>query len=79
MRVENAHPVRGVLAVRRIPVRRAAEAVGCSPEHLSLVLNGYRRPSAHLVDRLAAFLGVPSDGLFDVHVCRCACGRGLAS
>lgn len=68
-----AHPAKGVLAVRRISQREAATAIGCTPAYLCSVLNGSVRPSAGFRQRLAAYLGEPEERLF-LPTGRCACG-----
>lgn len=60
-----AQPAKGVLAVRRITQRSVASALGCDYRHLSAVLNGERRGSERLKQRLAEYLGRPVTELFD--------------
>lgn len=60
----DAHPAKGVLAVRRITQRAAATALGCNPRHLNAVLNGERKGSDSLKRRLADYLGRPVSELF---------------
>ncbi len=40
------------LADKGYSITRAAQAAGCSPSHLTLVLKGERKPSSALVQRL---------------------------
>jgi transcriptional regulator with XRE-family HTH domain len=72
-----AEPAKGRLAVRRISQREAAQALGCSPEHLCAVLNGRSRASDDFKQRLATYLGEPVDQLFR-GARRCRCGREVA-
>lgn len=71
-----AHPAKGVLAVRRISQREAATAIGCTPAYLCSVLNGTVRPSARFRQRLATYLAEPEERLFRP-TGRCACGRAV--
>jgi transcriptional regulator with XRE-family HTH domain len=73
-----AHPAKGVLAVRRISQREAAVAIGCTPAYLCSVLNGAVRPSASFRARLAGFLREPEDRLF-LPSGRCVCGRAVSA
>lgn len=72
--MNKAHPVKGVLAVRRISQREAAAAIGCGPAYLCSVINGTVTASADLRQRLATYLDASESELF--HELRCSyCGR----
>ncbi len=59
-----AHPAKGILAIRRITIRRAAATIGISELVLGRILNGYERPSARVRAGLAALLSLPEAQLF---------------
>jgi transcriptional regulator with XRE-family HTH domain len=59
-----AQPAKGVFAVRRITIRRAAATIGISELVLGRILNGYERPSARVRAGLAALLSLPEAQLF---------------
>lgn len=71
-----AHPAKGILAVRRISQRTAAGAIGCTPEYLCSVLNGSLPPSARFRRNLSEYLGEPEERLF-LSAGRCVCGRAV--
>lgn len=63
----NPQPVKGVLAIRNIKIRAAAEAMpgGSVSEHyLGRVLNGYIPPSERVRRGLSDLLDLPEDELF---------------
>ncbi len=58
------HPVKGVLANRRVTIRRVSDAVGINEKSLSRCFNGYIEPWPALRRKVAAFLDVPEASLF---------------
>ena len=59
-----AHPGKGVLATRRITIRRVASLYGCNPLYAGRVLNGYSKPPERFKAFLSELLGLPEDQLF---------------
>jgi len=59
-----AHPAKGILAIRRITIRRAAATIGVSELVLGRILNGHERPSARVRGSLSALLSLPEAQLF---------------
>ena len=64
MPVPAPQPIKGVLAMRRITNKRAAEAIGVHPVSLARFVNGFQEPGSRIRKALAAFLGVPASTLF---------------
>jgi len=64
----SAHPAKGILAVRRVTIRRAAATIGISELVLGRVLNGNEHPTPRIRAGLSALLGVPESELFDDEV-----------
>lgn len=62
---QRAHPVKGVLAVRRITLKNAAEIVGVHPVLLGRMINRLDKPTPRIRRALAALLQVPEAELFD--------------
>ena len=62
-----AHPVKGVLATRRILIVEAARLYGCHHQWLGRVLNGYDKPPPRLKKFFSELLDLPEDELFHDH------------
>jgi transcriptional regulator with XRE-family HTH domain len=60
------HPIKGVLASRRLTNVDVARAYGCSRGHVGRVVNGYMPPSAKFRAFLAELLELPEAALFDL-------------
>ena len=58
------HPIKAVLAGRRITLAELSGPAHCNPHTLSRVLNGYTEPWPLLRRRCAEHLGVPETELF---------------
>ena len=61
------HPIKAVLAERRMTNAAVASRVGCNPSTLGRVLNGYISPWPALRARRAEYLGRPEPDLFRAH------------
>ena len=59
-------PAKGVLAMRRIPVRRVAVKLGCSQEWDGRVLNGLVPAPATFRAGLSQMLDLPEEELFRI-------------
>ena len=57
-------PVKGVLAVRRIPNTVVAAVTGLHEVHVGRLLNGRHTPSARFREQVSTFLGLPEADLF---------------
>lgn len=62
--VPRPHPVKAVIADRRIPVKALAGAVGCNAHSLSRIINGYATAWPALRRRVAEVLQLPEASLF---------------
>ncbi len=58
------HPVKAVLAQRRVPLTELSPKVGCNPHSLSRIINGYATPWPALRRRVAEVLDLPEAALF---------------
>jgi len=64
MAVPKPQPAKGILALRRITNRELARHLGCTPEWVGRVLNGYVRPPDRLKAAVAELTGAPESELF---------------
>lgn len=65
-RTRPPHPAKAMIVGRGYLLREAAEAVGVNAHTFGRILNGYGTPWPALRQRLAEFLEVPEDELFDL-------------
>jgi transcriptional regulator with XRE-family HTH domain len=63
--VPQPHPIKGVLADRRITLVELASPARCNRGTLGRVVNGYQEPWPALRERLAAYLDLPEEDLFN--------------
>lgn len=61
---ENIAPLKELLQSRRMTVAELSAAVGSDRQHIGRILNGRRRPSARLRQRIAEYLGVDEADAF---------------
>lgn len=70
------HPAKGVLAIRRITIRRVASVLGMSEQVVGRMLNGVERPTRRFRSGIAAMLDIGEDLLFsDANEARQASNR----
>ena len=58
------HPVRAILAGRRITRTALADAVGVHPVYLGRIINGYEPVTSALATKVSQALGLPVEALF---------------
>jgi len=58
------HPIKAVIAARRITIRELAGPAQCNPHTLGRVINGWVQPWPALIERCAEALGEPETALF---------------
>jgi flagellar biosynthesis/type III secretory pathway ATPase len=58
------HPIKSVLATRRVTITALGLKIGCNRNNLGRVINGFMEPWPALRRRCAEYLALPEEELF---------------